>query len=172
MFRGKMLTLEQHDIELEDGRKAYREIIRHPGSIGVLARHPDGRFALVRQYRKAVEMEMTEVVAGLLDPGEASEVAARRELREETGFDATAITRLGVLYASPGYVDEKVGIYFAELESESRPAELDHDERLHLVMMTREEIASAICSGEISDAKTLGAWAMFLEHERAGKIKG
>jgi len=169
-FRGKLLTLEQHDVVLENGKKAYREIIRHPGAVGVIARHADGRYILVRQYRKAVEMIMTEVVAGMLDPGEPPEQAARRELVEETGFRAKSMLRLGTLYASPGYVDEKVEIYLAELEEEGKAPELDHDERVEVVVMTREEMSGAIRSGEITDAKTLAAWAMLLEHERAGVV--
>jgi len=169
-FRGKFLTLEQHDVVLENGVQAYREILRHPGSIGVIARHPDGRFVLVRQYRKAVEMIMTEVVAGLLDPGEAPEAAARRELLEETGFKAASLVRLGLLYASPGYVDEKVDIFLAELEAQSQEAELDHDERVDVVMMTRAEFSSAIRTGGITDSKTLASWAMLLEYERAAGV--
>lgn len=166
-FAGKLLTVEQHDVGLGDGRTAYREIIRHPGAIGVLARRADGRFVMVRQYRKAVEMMMTEIVAGMLDAGEQPADAAHRELTEETGSTASMITHLGTVYASPGYVDEKVEVYLAELDHrDARPLQLDHGEQIETVVMTREALSSAIRRGEIHDAKTLAAWALFLEHER------
>jgi len=167
-FRGKLLTLEQHDVVLEDGTKAYREIIRHPGAIGVIARHQDGHFIFVRQYRKAIEQMMTEVVAGLLDPGEQYEVAARRELEEETGYIATSLIHLGTVYASPGYVDEKVEIYLADVAGKSAALSLDHGERIEVVEMSREEFSMAVRHGQIQDAKTLAAWALMLEHERTG----
>jgi len=165
-FRGKLLTLEQHDVELDDGTRAYREIIRHPGAIGVMARHSDGHFIFVRQYRKAIERFMTEVVAGLLDPGEQHETAARRELEEETGFTAHSLIRLGTVYASPGYVDEKVEIYLADVVDKSAALKLDHSERIDVVEMSREEFSMAVRQGLIQDAKTLAAWALLLEHER------
>jgi ADP-ribose pyrophosphatase len=166
-FRGKLLTLEQLDVELENGQSAYREIIRHPGAIGVVARLDADRFVLVRQYRKAVESVMTEVVAGMLDPGEAPEAAARRELEEETGYSAKSITYLGTLFASPGYVDEKVDLFLAELNPEVRATRFDHGEHVECVVWTRTEWSAAIRSGEVRDSKTLAAWAMFLEYERA-----
>mgnify|MGYP003607287840 FL=1 len=166
-FRGKLLTLEQLDVELENGQPAYREIIRHPGAIGVVARLDADRFVLVRQYRKAVESVMTEVVAGMLDPGEAPEAAARRELEEETGYSARSMTYLGTLYASPGYVDEEVKIFLADLNPEVQATRFDHGEHVETVVWTRSAWSAAIRAGDVRDAKTLAAWAMFLEHERA-----
>jgi ADP-ribose pyrophosphatase len=166
-FAGKLLQLEQHDVVLENGDAAYREIIRHPGAVGVLARKADGTFVLVRQYRKAVEQYMTEVVAGLLDAGEEPESAARRELLEETGCVAKALIHLGTVHASPGYVDEKVEVYLGELDGAASVAqELDHGEHVEVVLMSREELSKAIRAGGIQDAKTLAAWALFLEYER------
>ena len=162
-FRGKLLGLEQLDVELEDGRRGYREIVRHPGAIGVLARHPDGTFLFVRQYRKAVERAMLEVVAGLLDPGEAPEAAARRELEEETGHRAVKIDWLGTVFPSPGILDEKVEIYVAELDPVPVARRLDHDERLDVVAMTPAEVSAAVRGGAIQDAKTLATWALWLE---------
>jgi ADP-ribose pyrophosphatase len=166
-FKGKLLTLEQHQVELADRQTAYREIIRHPGAIGVVARHPEGFFVFVRQFRKAVECVMTEVVAGMLDPGETPETAARRELTEETGYQAAQIRHLGTLFASPGYVDEKVEIFLADLHPGRQPLELDHGEHVEPIRMSRDEFTAAIRAGEIRDAKTLAAWALFREDEDA-----
>ncbi len=168
-FAGKLLSLEQHDVMLADGREAYREIVRHPGAIGVLARRADGQFVLVRQYRKAVEMMSTEIVAGLLDAGESPASAAHRELLEETGCRARRLRHLGTIHASPGFVDEKVELFLADLEEGGEVAlQLDHGEHVETVLWSREELSHAIRSGAILDAKTLAVWAMFLENEKAG----
>lgn len=165
VFHGKMLSLEQHDVELEDGTQAYREIIRHPGSIGILARDPEGRFVFVRQYRKGVETITIEVIAGLLDPDEDAETAAHRELLEETGCEAESLEKLGTLFASPGYADESVAAYFAILKDGVVEQKLDRGERLEVVRMSHEEFSQAIREGKIQDAKTLSMWALFLERE-------
>jgi ADP-ribose pyrophosphatase len=167
-FHGKLLTLEQLDVELEDGRQAYREIVRHPGAIGVVARLPGERLVLVRQFRKAVESTMVEVVAGLLDPGETPEAAAHRELEEETGYRARSLVHLGAVYASPGYVDEKVEIYLADLEDlPAKAQKTDHGEQVEVIVMDRAAFSAEIAAGSIRDAKTLAAWALLLEHEHA-----
>jgi ADP-ribose pyrophosphatase len=161
VFTGKLLRFEVQDVELENGQKAYRELIRHPGAVAVLARAADGQFVFVRQFRKAVEKIMTEVIAGILEPGEVPEAAAHRELREETGYDAAKLTHMGRIFPSPGYVDEAIDIYFADLAMGPGPKNPDWDERVETVMMTVADFEAQVRSGEIQDAKTLAAWAMY-----------
>lgn len=167
MFEGRLISLETQDIELEDGTRSYREIVRHPGAVAILAQRPDGRFLFVTQYRKAVEKEMLEMVAGTLEPGEEEEPAARRELLEETGYAAKRLTRLGTLFPSPGYVDERIAIFLADTEDQAGAMTPDEDERIELVPLTRKEITEAIFRNDITDAKTLGTWAMFLCREES-----
>ena len=102
-FRGRALTLDVIEIQLPDGRTSVREVVRHRGAIAVLARAADGRFLFVRQYRKAIESAFVEVVAGSLEPGEAPDIAAHRELREESGYQAGRMLPLGTIVACPGY---------------------------------------------------------------------
>ena len=170
VYTGRILVLETQDIEMENGQKGMREIIRHRGAVAILARLPDGRFALVRQFRKPVEKEMLEVVAGNREPNEDPELCARRELREETGYKAKSVRRLGFIYPSPGYCDEKIDLFFAEVDAESGQTDPDDDEHVEVVLMTREEIVGKISRDEIHDSKTLAAWLMFekrVENERA-----
>jgi ADP-ribose pyrophosphatase len=126
----------------------------------VLAELPDGRFLFVRQFRKPLEEPVLEAVAGLLDEGEAPAACARRETREETGYEAQAIRRLGVIYASPGYADERLHVFHARLKPEPSGGEPDEDEHLELVPMAAAEIERRIAAGRIRDAKTLAAWAL------------
>ena len=69
-YTGKIISVDMLDIELPDGRKAKREVIRHGNAVAILARRPDGKFVFVKQYRKAAEEALIEVIAGGLEPGE------------------------------------------------------------------------------------------------------
>jgi ADP-ribose pyrophosphatase len=161
LYTGRVLTLEILDVELEDGRPAVREIIRHARAVAVLPRLPDGRFLWVRQYRKAMEEDVVEVCAGLVEPGEAPEAAARRELAEETGWAAGRLVPLGEVYSSPGYSDEKVDLYFAECTGPAAAAAQDEDERVETVALSPEEIGEWIRTGAIRDAKSIAAWLLY-----------
>ncbi len=161
VFDGRIVRLEVHDVELEDGRTSVRELVRHAPAVGVVARLPDDSFLFVRQYRKAVEREVLEVCAGLVDPGEDAGTAARRELREETGRAAASLRHLGRIYSSPGWTDEYADLFAAECGGPAAAADLDHDEHVEVVRLCRDEVLAAIRSGRIDDGKTLAAWMLY-----------
>lgn len=159
-YVGKIVSVEVQDVELEDGRPAVREIVRHAGAAAVLARRPDGRFIFVRQFRKPAEQVLLEIPAGLLEIDEAPEACARRELREETGYEATAIRPLGDVYPTPGYSDERIRIFSADVgEIPSAPCR-DAEERIQVVDLAGSEFEWMIRKGQVHDGKTLAAWAM------------
>ena len=91
-YTGKIISVDLLDIELPDGRKAKREVIRHGNAVAILARRPDGKFVFVKQYRKAAEEALIEVIAGGLEPDEDPIEGAKRETAEETGYEVTSIT--------------------------------------------------------------------------------
>ena len=161
IYDGRVVKLELVDVRLENGTETKREVIRHSGAVVVLARRADGRFLFVRQFRKPVEQELLEAVAGTLEAGESPDDCARRELLEETGFDAGTLRHLGTCYPSPGYVDERMEFYFAELEGGGGELVLDHDEHIVPVMLSRGEVLEKIRGGEILDAKTLAIWLLY-----------
>jgi ADP-ribose pyrophosphatase len=160
-FSGRLLTLDIVEVELGTGERAEREIVRHPGAAVVLAQLDDGRFVFVRQYRKAIERLLLEVVAGTLEPGEDPEACAMRELVEETGHPARTLERLGTVYPAPGYTEECLHVYFARIETAQVERNLDDDERIDVVYLTQHEIDKMIASAEIEDAKTLSAWMLY-----------
>ena len=90
-YTGKIISVDLLDIELPDGRRAKREVIRHGNAVAILARRPDGKFVFVKQYRKAAEEALVEVIAGGLEPGEDPIEGAKRETAEETGYEVTRI---------------------------------------------------------------------------------
>lgn len=160
-FNGRLIKTDLLKVELENGRYARREIVRHPGAVAVLCRLRDGRFAFVRQFRKAVEKELLEIVAGTREPDEEPAVCARREVKEETGYKVVSLARLGRIYTAPGFCDEKIDVFFAELEACRGQQRPDHDEQIALVCLSENQVKARLVSGEIRDAKTLAAWLMF-----------
>ena len=159
-FSGKLLRLEVQKVELEDGTRATREIVRHPGAAAVLALLADDQFLLVRQYRKAVEAYSVEIIAGSLDPGEDPESCARREVEEETAHRVTRLERLGEVVPSPGFLDERIALFRAVVEPADTDLSMDEDERVECLEVERGELTGMIRRGDITDSKTLAAWSL------------
>lgn len=160
-FQGRALQLDVIDIELPDGRRSVREVIRHRGAVAILARKPDGCFLFVRQYRKAIEAAFVEVVAGSLDPGEAPDVAAHRELREESGYLAKRMLPLGSIVACPGYSEERLHLFYAELEAQPGATDPDADENVETLLLSFEAVEQAFLDGTLNDSKTLACWLLW-----------
>ena len=161
VYTGRIINVDIVDIELPDGRKAKREVVRHGNAVAVLARRPDGRFVFVKQYRKAAEEALVEVIAGGLEAGEDPEAGARRETAEETGYDVTSIRFLTTIICTPGYCEERIHVYFAEITGEPHAQDQDPDENVHPVVLSEAEVDAAIRAGAIFDSKTLSAWACY-----------
>ena len=161
---GRLLKLDVLEVELDNGRRARREIVRHPGAVAVWARAPDGRFVFVRQFRKAIEQELLEVVAGTLEIGETPEACARREIREETGYAVKTLTPLGFIFTAPGFCTERIAVFYADL-AKNGPADPDPDERLDVVLLDAAAWKAMMSRGAVQDAKTWAAWGMFLNAE-------
>jgi ADP-ribose pyrophosphatase len=166
IFEGRILRLELLEVELEPGTRARREIIRHPGAVVVIPELPDGRIVLVRQFRKPLERHVIEAVAGLKERGEDPRTCAAREVREETGYRAKKVNRLGSVFASPGYTDERLHLFHIELDPRRREPSLDDDERVEVLYFRPAEVDRMIATGRIFDCKTLATWLLFKEKNR------
>ena len=160
VFTGRILSVDVLDVELPDGRTSTREIVRHGVAVAVIAQRRDGRFVFIRQFRKAMERVCFEVMAGNVDPGEASEAAAIRELKEETGYEPDSIRLLSPIYPSVGYCDERIDVFYAEVH-EPGETDFDPDEDIETLLLTEEEMDAMIQAGEVQDSKTLAAWALY-----------
>ncbi len=152
-FCGRLLKLRVDEVRLPDGSTAGREVIDHPGGVGVLALTDSGEALLVRQYRYPYAEVVTEIPAGKREPGEDPAATGLRELEEETGMTAEHMQPLGYLYPTPGYTNEITWLYLA---TGLRPtaAHPDKDEFLDVVRLPLEELTRQVLAGELPDAKT------------------
>lgn len=161
VFEGRALTIDEATIEMPNGRRSTREIVRHRGAAVILGQRPDGAFVLIRQYRRSIEQTLLEVVAGCLEEGESSEEGARREMEEESGYSVETLEKIGVIVPCPGYSEEHLHLYYAKLSQEPRAQRPDFDENLEPVVMTDDEIDAALDSGELIDGKSIAIWLMW-----------
>ncbi len=170
IYNGKVLRFFVDQIKLPDGNFGEREYARHKGAVCVLPLYSDGTVACVRQYRYATGMIMTEIPAGKLDGNEDRAVAARRELREETGCTCGRLTSLGKFYTSPAILDECIEMFLAEELTEGE-TDLDEDEFLQPLRIPLEELMDMVMAGEIPDIKTQAAVMRVWELLRRRKEK-
>jgi ADP-ribose pyrophosphatase len=154
VFRGHVFKVRCEHVVEPNGIEASREIVVHPGSVVVLPAFPDGRILLIRQYRHAAGQYLWELVAGRKDDGETFEDGARRELKEETGYDASEVTPLLHVFPSPGFVTEQMVIFLAKGLKKGAPRPED-DEKIQQRTFTLTNALEWICSGKICDAKSV-----------------
>lgn len=156
VYKGIFLNVERLTVTLPNGETGERDVIRHPGAVAILALNNKGDILIEKQYRAALDRVILEIPAGKLDRGEDPMAAATRELKEETGFTAGKIRKLGDIALAAGYSDEIISIYLAEdlIEGENN---LDTDEFLEIGFIPREKVIELIKNGEIIDSKTICA---------------
>ena len=150
------------------GFEIHRAIVRHPGSAVMLAVDEKERLLLVKQFRLPAEKDLWEIPAGRIDPGETPLQTAKRELREETGYQAKKWVKLVSYWASPGYVAEKMNVFLA-LDLKEGAQEPMEDERIEVEWFSRKKINKWIQAGKIEDGKTLIGYFMWLEYRRRAK---
>jgi ADP-ribose pyrophosphatase len=156
IYTGKVLSLDLDEVEEPGGVHTKREVVRHSGSVAVLAIQDDGRIVLVRQYRYPVDAFVWELPAGRLDPGESPEEAAQRELQEEIGFKAGRLQKVAFFHTTPGFCDESMHVFRATGLAASK-AQGDEDERIEVQAFTLTDLEAMIDRGEIREGKTLVA---------------
>ncbi|HXF70019.1 MAG TPA: NUDIX hydrolase [Thermoflexus sp.] len=160
IYEGRILNLRVDTVRLPSGGTAIREVVEHRGAVAIVPILDSGQVALVRQFRYAIGTVSLEIPAGTLEPGEDPLVCARRELEEETGYQAARWERLGVIWPTPGYSTEEIVLFIAR-DLTPGPAQPEFDETLSVVTMSWPEIWAAIDEGRLRDAKSIVAltWA-------------
>lgn len=154
IYEGKIVNLKIDTVELPDKKYSKREIVEHPGSVGIIPITEDGSMILVKQFRKPVEKSLLEIPAGKIEINEEPKETALRELREETGYSTDRMEYLFEFYTSPGFSNEKIYLFIAtELsQGESNP---ETDEYIEVVKKRIEDLVDMVKKGEINDSKTI-----------------
>lgn len=153
-YRGQLLEVREDRVRLPDGKSATREYIVHPGAAVILPVFEDWRILLEWQFRYPLRRHFYELPAGKLDPGEDPLATARRELREETGYEAAEWRHLCSMQPCVGYSDETIDFYLARGLSWSG-ASLDDEEFLETLIVPLDEGLEWIHTGRITEAKTI-----------------
>ena len=159
VFDGRVVGLRVDTVQLSNGRSAVREVVEHGESVVIVPVSDNGNVLLVRQYRYPVDEALLEAPAGRVDPGETPQDCARRELREEIGYDAETFRELGWFWASPGFCTEKMYAFLATDLSYS-PLEPDDDEAIETVALPAGQAVERAASGRLRDSKTIAALLM------------
>ena len=155
LYEGKVINLKVDDVSLPNGKQSKRELIEHPGAVAIIAVTDEQKIIMVEQYRKALERSLVEIPAGKLEPGEAPETTAMRELEEETGYSAQKLEKLISFSTSPGFADEVVHLFLAVgLHKAVNGAVTDDDEFVELMEVTVADAEEMIRNERIYDAKT------------------
>lgn len=165
VYRGPVFWVTTDYVAEPGGVRARRDVVRHSGSVVVLAiddSRSTPRILLERQYRHAAKDYLWELPAGRIDPGEPALKAAKRELLEETGYTAACWKRILNFYASPGFVAETMAVYLATglRAGEAQPEE---DEIIYKRMVPLPTAVSMVIRGTIRDAKTISS-VLWLDH--------
>ena len=154
VYQGGLLHVLEDEVRMPDGKSARREYIRHPGAVAMLPMPDEETVVLIRQYRYPVRRHFYEVPAGKIDAGEEPLAAARRELREECGYEAGSWRRLTTFDPCIGYSDERIELYLArELTRVERAPE--EGEFLEEVPMGLPQALEWVKTGRITDVKTI-----------------
>jgi len=154
IFHGLVFDVERDRLIDETGAEVVREVVRHPGGAGGLPLFADDRIALVRQYRHPAGVELLEIPAGRIEPGESPAECAAREIASEVGERPGHLEMLSEFFSTPGFCEEKLHIYLAT-DFTQTSQNLDDDEVIEVVYLTLTEAMRLIEKGEIVDAKTI-----------------
>ena len=170
VYRGPVFWVTTDQVEEPGGVQVRRDVIRHSGSVVVLAvddTDTTPRVLLERQYRHAAQDYLWELPAGRIDAGEAELKAAKRELLEETGYTASSWRRILKFYASPGFVAETMSVYLAT-GLRAGVAQPEEDEIIYKRMIPLQAALRMVMNGTIRDAKTISS-VLWLDHVSHGK---
>lgn len=155
VYDGRLLKVREDDVRLPDGKTARREYLQHPGAAIIIPMLDDKTVLLERQYRYALRRHFYELPAGKIEAGEDPLATARRELKEECGYQANDWQHLTTLHPCIGYSDERIELYLARALEHVGGVALDDGEFLELVPLPVCDALVWIQTGRITDVKTI-----------------
>ena len=169
VYEGNIVKLREDKAEISDGSVVDRVVVEHPGGVGIALEDEDGKFFFVSQWRYAQSEVTLEYPAGKREEGEDDLNTAKREIVEEVGYEGTDWKYLGVMYPTPAYDSETIGMYYAK-KGAYKGQHLDSDENIDVSKYSLDEITDMIVDGKIHDAKTIGMTFLVKENKKKGII--
>ena len=166
-FKGRVFSVTSDRVREPNGITAVRDVVRHSGSVVILAvddSQHEPRVLLERQYRYAAGDCLWEVPAGRKEENETPLAGAKRELLEETGYTARSWRKALFFYPSPGFLDETMTVFLA-LGLKPGKAQPEADESIECKLIPLSKAVRMIASGEIKDGKTIAAVLWFRERQ-------
>ena len=160
IYKGKIIDVYKDKVLCPNGKESYREYVSHCKASCVMAKLPNGKFIMEKQYRYPYDAVLYEFPAGKCDGNEDPMLTARRELEEETGYFANKLAHIGEIYPTCAYSDEIIYLYYAE-DLVKTEQHLDENEAVELYEMTLEEIYDLLNNHELQDAKTVACLAHY-----------
>ena len=154
IYEGKIIKVKVETVELPGQIYAKREIVEHARGVGIVAITSEQNIILIKQYRKAINKAIYEIPAGIVEVGENISDTATRELQEEAGFKPLNLELVVEAYASPGFTDEKLSIFFTD-QLEASKLDLDESEFLEVEEVPLTKALEMVENFEINDAKTV-----------------
>ena len=156
IYHGRAFKIRRDEVRLQNQKNVFLDIVEHSGAVTILPVDIDGRILFVHQYRHATGKELLELPAGTLDPAELPEGCALRELREETGYAADKLLKIGEFFLAPGYSTEYMHVYLAtNLRLDPLPG--DEDELINLEPIPIKQAYDMARNGDLQDGKSLAA---------------
>lgn len=154
VFDGRAFSLRVDEVQMPDGRQASWEILGHTGGVAMVPLDADDNVLMVRQYRHAAGVELLELPAGTVKPGEDYAVCAARELQEEVSLAAAQLELLGEFFLAPGYSSELMRVYLATgLTPASLPQ--DADESIAVERVPFRQAVQLAINGGLRDSKSI-----------------
>ncbi len=153
IYKGKILTLFKDSVEMENGRNTTREIVIHKDAVCILP-VKDDNLILIKQFRYPLGNNIIEIPAGIIEKNEDPYSAARRELKEETGYVSSNMEKIISFYSSPGFTNEKLHLFIAR-DIIPGEQELDTDEDIELIEISLNKSIDMITRGVIFVPKTI-----------------
>jgi ADP-ribose pyrophosphatase len=161
LYSGPIFGVTRDRVIEPGGVEATRDVVTHSGSVVVMPIFPNGDVLLIRQYRHSVKTFLWELVAGRIEYGESALAAAKRELREETGFRARRYRKLLHLFPTPGFLSEYLDLFAAEGLA-AGAATPEADEQITARRFKAAEIERMIRAGEMQDSKSVAGLLYYL----------
>ncbi len=156
IYQGRAFNVRRDVVRFPDQHTMHMDIIEHIGAVTILPVNNEGKILFVRQYRHATGQELLELPAGTLNKGEQPKQCAAREIREETGFAAGKMVKLGEFFLAPGYSTEYMVVYLAT-DLYPDPLPKDKDEFINLEQVPVGQAYDMALNGNLQDGKSLAA---------------